>query len=177
MDSNNSYETVLDPDDINELISLRDSTTEAQFRVGDLACKYANRSRDFGVTKAFMYGAIGSYYGKQARTIRSYSYVAAFYPREVRERYPILSFDHFKVAMRAEDWEAVLEWAIGSLDGRPQTVDACIAEFAIKPSEPESLDNVLQPLRRYIVNLPGFIREKIERILEEIEEIIKEAVN
>jgi hypothetical protein len=36
---------------------------------------------------------------------------------------------------------------------------------------------VLQPLRLYIVNLPVFIREKIERILEEIEEIIKEAVN
>jgi len=176
MGNNNSYETVIEPDDINELISLRDSTTEAQFRVGDLALKYASRAKSFGLTKAYMYGAIGSYYGKQARTIRSYSYVAAFYPVEVRERYPILSFDHFKVAMRADDPYAVLEWAIGSLDSRPQSVDACIAEFAIKSEDHESLDSVLQPIRRYITKLPRFVRERIEEILEQIEEILKEAV-
>ena len=171
------YDDILEQDDINELLSMRDDSTFAQFRVGDLANKYTHRAKSFGVTKAFMYSAIGSYYGKQARTVRSYAAVSSFYPQQVRERYPILSFDHFKVAMRSDDWEKVLEWAISSMDARPQTVDACISEFAIKEVNNESLDSVLQPIRRYIVNLPRFLRERIETILEEIEEIIKEAVN
>lgn len=169
------YDDVLEQDDINELISLRDSTTSAQFRVGDMAVRYADRAKYFGVTKQFMYSAIGSFYGKASRTIRGYEVVARYYPKTIRELYPVLSFDHFKVAMRHANPIDVLEWAIISLDGRPQTVDACIAKFAI-PAEREidSIDNVLQPIRGYVSRLPGFIRERIEKLLDEIEELIKE---
>jgi hypothetical protein len=172
-----SYEDVIEQDDVNLLLTLRDKNTQAQFMVGDLANKYVNKRDIYGVSKSFCYSAIGSYYGKQSRTIRDYSRVAEFYPKNIRNEYPILSFDHYRVAMRSEDWKAVLEWAISSLDGRPQTVDACIAEFNIKNiADPDSLDDVLQPLRKYIVRLPHSIRQIVEAMLEDLEDMIKDAL-
>lgn len=170
-----SYENVLEQDDINTLVTLRDSMTETQFKVGDIALKYAERARDLGLTKAYMYSAVGEYYGKRARTIRSYSYVAEYYPQSIRESYPILSFDHFKVAMRMKDPIAVLDWAINSLDGRPQTVDSCIKEFGNEINyDGQELDNLLQAIRRYIMDMPPDIKNKVELLLESIERIIRE---
>jgi len=171
-----SYEDVIEQDDVNYLLTLRDSITEAQFKVGDLTNKYIDQRHIYGVTKSFIYSAIGSYYGKQSRTIRDYSRVSEFYPLTTRQLYPILSFDHFRVAMRSDDWEEVLEYAIEK-DQRPATVDDCIAKFNIKNSvDPDSLEDVLQPLRRYIVRLPHGIRSMVEAMLEDIEKFIQDAI-
>jgi hypothetical protein len=171
-----NYTDIIEDDDVNELLTLRDQTTEASFRAGDITLKYINKRQIYGVTKAYIYSATGSFFGRQARTMRDYSNVAEFYPKEVREQYPILSFQHFRVAMRSDDWEEVLEYAIEK-DQRPATVDDCIAKFNIKNSvDQDSLEDVLQPLRRYIVRLPHGIRSMVEAMLEDIEKFIQDAI-
>lgn len=169
-----SYNDILSEDDINELLTLRDSATECQFRVGDLTLKYIDKKEIYGVTKQYVYSAVGSFFGKQARTIRGYSVVSAFYPIKVRQQYPTLSVDHFKVAMRTDNWQEVLEFALSNLDSRPESVDSCIARFGIETKEQGSIEDALSPIRKYIARLPGVIRERIEHLLDAIEEAIKE---
>jgi len=172
-----SYDDVIEQDDVNLLLTLRDKNTQAQFMVGDIANKYVNKRDIYGVSKSFCYSAVGSFYGKQSRTIRDYSRVAEFYPKHIRNEYPILSFDHYRVAMRTGDWKAVLEYAMPSKASRPATVDDCISHFNIQSiTDPDSLDSAFQPLRKYIVRLPHSIRQIVEAMLEDIEVMIKDSL-
>ena len=63
------------------------------------------------------------------------------FPEEIREQFAVLAFDHFRHASRfGEKSIQVLQWAVeqGDTLGRPASVDAMMARFAIPdPGMPE----------------------------------------
>lgn len=169
-----TYDDLIEQDDQAILMTLRDSLTDAQFRVGDMCLKYLSRKNLLGVSKAFIYSAIGNFYGKKSRTVREYAMVCDFFPPEERADYPLLAFDHFRMAMKVPNWKEVLEYAMTSqVSGRPATVDDCISKFGIKAENEESFEVVMSPIRKWASRLPSFVRDRVEKLLDELEEIIK----
>lgn len=167
-----SYDSLIDSDDVNELITIRDSLTDNSFRVGDLTNKYLERKEIYRVSKAFIYSAVGSFSGKKARSVREYARIAEFFPQSVRNEYPVLSMDHYRYAISCPDWRQVLEFAI-SQDSRPATVDDCIRKFGYRAQDESSLEAALAPIRKYIIRLPNAIRDQVEKILDQLEELLE----
>ena len=130
-----SYANIV-PDGVQDmLLAIRDRERVDRFAVGDLTqavtidCDY----RCLEVTKEDVYKAVASFVGKQSRTVREYHMVAMKFNVSVRDTYPLLAFNHFRVALRFGDacYEA-LSWAEDQVLqlGRPATVDAMEAKFA-----------------------------------------------
>lgn len=125
------------PDDVQEeLISIRDSISDSMWRIGDItnALIVVHKSTQTDLGTMAIYSAVGLFVGKAGRTVREYASIAKFFAPHTRMEYEVLSFDHFRVAMRfGSIWRRVLEWAIGDgadLYGRPASVDAILAKFA-----------------------------------------------
>lgn len=163
-----SYADILSDDLQNELLNLQSQTDYCAWRIGDIA----NEVITTGQKKTQVYKAIAVYSGRASRTVREYAMVSAFYPPETRERYSILAFDHFRIAQRFEDWEAVLTWAVEQGDeiGRPATVDAVIRQFAVQAEADDMAELHSILLRLYSVversklsaDVLGKVRELID---------------
>jgi len=126
-----------------ELISLRDEMTRDSWRVADIT----EMTIDFNLSnhREFeyedIYRAVGMFVGKASRTIREYHHIGRFFPLEIREQFSMLAFDHFRHAVcLGERSIRALQWAHEQTDilGRPASVDAMVAKFAIpQPGMPE----------------------------------------
>lgn len=178
------YSEIVPSDIQDELITLRDNLTRSSFRIGDIALQIIAGTQ-YGVEA--VYSAVGSFVGKSSRTIREYASVSAFYPDEVRQMYDLLSFDHFRVAMRfGSNWLEALEWSVSQVEevNRPATVDAMVAEFATpKVTTPETeakfnwfLSRLKDALLTEDVHLPKELYAKLLDLIEEIENVIRVVV-
>lgn len=123
------------PDELqNRLIALKDSIYYVSFEIGDICNEILDN--DKVNRKALIYQAVGLFSGKSARTVREYASVSAFYDMNVRKTFDVLSYDHFRMAMRYKDrWYDALRWSMLETDemGRPATVDAMISAFCDTP--------------------------------------------
>lgn len=97
-----------------ELIGWRDAFTSGSFRIGDIANDLVVKAAKTGfiVTNMRVYGAVGKFCGRSARTVRYYAEAASFYPRDIRDEFDVLPFAHFVLAKSLGDWRGVLEFAL-----------------------------------------------------------------
>jgi hypothetical protein len=123
------------PEDIQEeLIAIRDSLSSCFWRVGDIVNALTEAHKDSELGKESIYQSVGLFVGKKSRTVREYAAVARKFDEKWRQAYDMLSFDHFRFALRMGDsYDKVLEWAVTEgATTRPATVDALVAEFGDK---------------------------------------------
>lgn len=141
-----------------ELLVIRDQERESRFRIGDITNEL------IGAPKEQIYSAVGLFVGKAARTVREYSAVSKFYSPEVRERYSMLSYEYFRVAMRYKDrWQEALEWCLFQ-GNRPATVDAMEMQYA----EVEGNENFGDVMKDYRVELCRIL-ESLKGVLYYVE--------
>jgi hypothetical protein len=155
----------------NELIQIGESTTEGMFRIGEIANYIANQAPD--TKKEFIYSAVGSRCGKGKRTVREFADVEKFFHDEWRS-YEVLSFDHFRQAYkrRDENWREMLEWAVSSDSGRPQTVDTMVKEFAGTKEEIEPVRKLIKRLSKLVDDIGAVVSSNTGLlILDKAEEI------
>ena len=123
-----------------ELIAIRDSYTKDNFRIGDIVGIVTKICDNKGlqILREDIYKAVGCYVGKAARSVREYYMIAQIYPEPIRQRFEVLSFDHFRNAAQLGHGKdiAALEWAVGQVEqlGRPATVEGMLVKFAAVPS-------------------------------------------
>lgn len=112
-----------------QLLALQDTLTQAYYKIGDITLEIIRLRPD--VSRMDIYSAVGVFVGKASRTVREYAFVAEYYNQTDREKYEVLSFDHLKTALRYDDTEGMLDWAIEQVDelNRPASVDAMEAHF------------------------------------------------
>ncbi len=106
---------IIEENDQNLLIMVRDSMRNGCFIIGDVANKYlvGTISKRAGVSSDNIFDAIGKLCGKSARTVRYYSRAAAFYSTEDRIKYESLPFSFFAYAMEYNDrYQEVLDVAM-----------------------------------------------------------------
>ena len=138
-----------------ELLRIRDSHRTDSFRVGDITNELVELNENVSINRVHM--AVASFVGKSKRTVREYSAVSKFYPPDVRQQYDVLSFDHFRVAMRyGENWETALQWCLDQVTkiDRPATVEMMELQFSDMVAE-----------------APEENRSEVEQILELLEKI------
>lgn len=182
------------PDNLaDELLAIRDSITSQSFRIGDIVLQIAAGNRTFGIMQ--IYSAVGMFAGKASRTVREYAAVAAMYSPDRRREFEVLSFDHFRGAMKlGSRWYEALVWAVKETDSlnRPATVDAMLARFSEQTAEnfsgnvpdPESdspggrilksLNSIRATMRT--VDMPEDLIRRIEDLLGEIEKALNLSV-
>lgn len=163
------------PDEIQaEYISIRESTLEKSFRIGELTADCVLRNPE--EKKAIVYRAAASYVGLPSRTVREYTDVFSFYPKEAQERFEVLAFSHFRKAYNKDNWEEMLTWAVEQADvmgGRPATVDAMIKEFCYNEDE-NIIVKLMEKLNDWFERLAKELTpEQIIRVHEKINEIEK----
>ncbi len=125
------YDEIVPIEFQNELIAIRDNIVKESWRVGDivLSIRYDRPELESGI----VHQAVGVFVGKAARTVREYAAISTFFPMEIREKYDVLAFDHFRSAMKFGDrWKDALEYAVNTVDtlNRPATVDMMEQVFA-----------------------------------------------
>ena len=164
------------PDEFQEeLLQIKESVLDQSFRLGDIArdCTLRNPEE----TKACVYRAVGSFCGKKSRSVREYADIAEYYPAPVRQRFEVLSFDHFRTAYKKENSIQMLEWAVEQVDelNRPATVDAMIAEFCYNDSK-DILLQMIEKLHDWLERLPEKVtpeqRGQVAAKISEIEFIL-----
>lgn len=141
-----------------ELMAIRDADTKSSFRVGDIVNDLLQTSSD----RNTVYSAVGSFVGKASRTVREYAMVSRFYPPAARNEYCILSFEHFRVAMRyGSDWQAALEWAVQQVEtmNRPATIDAMTIEFEGDSSSENYQENPINEIVQIMHRLHGLLQK------------------
>ncbi len=159
-----------------EYISIRESTLEKSFRIGEMTADCVERNLE--EKKAIVYRAAGSYVGLPSRTVREYTDVFNFYPKEAQKRFEVLAFAHFRKAYNKDNWEEMLTWSVEQADvlgGRPATVDAMIKEFCYNEDE-----NIIAQLMKKLYELLDRLSEEltpeqIEQVqvkINEIEDIV-----
>jgi len=176
-----AYEKIIPPDTVSELIAIGQSVTQNAWRIGDITndCIYLNQLAGNDITKQTIYQAVGAFVGRASRTVRFYAEVSEFYPKTIRQQFEVLSFDHFRFAMKFNHWSEILSYATNNMDdrGRPASVDHLIAVFSYPEQEQED-NNILElvaNLRKavYKIPMPGDIRrlviDALQRIVEAVE--------
>lgn len=109
-----SLASLINDEDQNTLIMIREADLANYFTIGDIALKnfYASVAKGMPVTHETIYQAVGNLSGKTPRTVRYYAEASNFFPPEVREEFDMLSFAHFVFARSCGDnWRTVLEYA------------------------------------------------------------------
>lgn len=175
-----SYEKILPPDTVAELINLGQSTSDVCFRIGDITneCILLNQLAGNEVTKQTVYKAVGAFTGKKSRTIRYYAEVAERFPADVRIAYEPLSFSHFSFVSKFANWQEILEYAMEHMDkGRPASVDQLIAVFGVAEQEPTERDIVIglvESLRKKVYGIPmtGDMRRYVNDALDRVVEMV-----
>jgi hypothetical protein len=128
------YKTII-PDEYQDiLIQIGQASSLAQWAIGDitLAIIQAHDDQKTNVPVMSIYAAISVFTGKSSRSIRSYAHISITWEKAIRDRFPMLSFDHYRQAQAfgRENGIKALEWATNQaeeLGGRPATVDAMLA--------------------------------------------------
>ncbi len=168
-----SYSNLIPAELDNELIQIGESTTEGMFRIGEIANYIADQTPD--TKKEFIYSAVGSRCGKGKRTVREFADIEKFFHDSWRS-YEILSFDHFRQAYkrRGDNWGEMLEWAVSSDSGRPQTVDAMVSQFAEEKKEVDPIEKLIKRLNNLIGDMMVVVSPTTSaKIWEKGQEIIK----
>ena len=174
-----SYEKIIPPDYVAELINLGQTVSENAWRVGDIAneCILLNQLAENDVTKQDVYRAVGKFWGRASRTVRYYAEVAAFYSVLTRKKYEALSFDHFRFAMKYTNWQEILDYAMSNFDnsGLPATVDHLVAVFAMEEREVKTDNEILElveSLKKAVYKVPmsGDVRRLVIDALQRITE-------
>ena len=138
-----SYSNYIPEDIQNQLMSYNAMTTEICFSIGDIAnliytnLKAMSKQNKEDANQDIVFAAIGYFCGKSSRTVRHYYSVARAFPREIREKYSVLSFSHFSFARSCPDKIAVLEYAV---EGGVKSVDNVIEHFLY--NKEQSYDNI-----------------------------------
>lgn len=172
-----SYNDIVPTDLQDELIAIRDELSKASFRIGDIVLQIIQEKPDEPIEQ--IHKAVGLFSGKAQRTVREYASIAAFYPQPLREQYDVLSFDHFRVAMRfGADCYTALDWAVAQLDeiNRPATVDAMELQF----SGQESSLNYEKDLEVQNDNLVLTILRRLKDLLSKLklsDDLVRDAVS
>jgi len=177
-----TYERIIPPDVVSELISIGQSVSEHAFRVGDIAneCVNLNKMAGNDITQHIVYQAIGAFCGKAGRTVRYYAEVAEKFPLEIRKKYESLSFSHFAFAVKYEHWQEILEYAVANFDirNRPASVDHLVAVFGFPEKEITTNSNILDlvnNLRKEVYKIPmsgdmrRLIMDALQRIIEAVQ--------
>lgn len=177
-----SYEKILPPDTVSELITLGQSVSENSWRIGDIAneCVVLNKLAGNDITHQDIYRAVGAFSGRASRTVRYYAEVADKFPKKIRAAYTPLSFSHFAFAMKYTHWEEILAYALANFDnyGRPATIDHLTAVFSFPEKEVESpsvILDLISSLKKAIYKIPmsGDVRRLIVDALQRIEEAVQ----
>lgn len=160
-----SYNDVIPMEYQNELLNMRDMESRNSFRAGDITNELLAQNQD----KDLVYSAVGSYVGKAKRTVREYAMVSRFYPDKIRQKYEILSYEHFRVAMRYGDrWEEALEWSVDQTEiyNKPATVDAMETVFKAE----ETAENYQPYIEEEYIGALGKLSLVLRDILQEIKD-------
>ena len=168
-----SYSDLIPAELDNELIQIGESTTEGMFRIGEIANYIAEQTPD--TKKEFIYSAVGSRCGKGKRTVREFADVEKFF-HDAWRSYEVLSFDHFRQAYkrRYDNWGEMLEWAVSSDSGRPQTVDAMVSQFAKEKKEVDPIEKLIKRLDNLIDDMMVVVSPTTSvKIWEKGQEILK----
>ena len=157
-----------------ELMAIGDDLSRSFWRVGDITNSLLAVYENSDLGKSMIYSAVGLFVGKAGRTIREYAMVARRFDDAWRMEYDMLTFDHFRIAMRmGDDCEKVLEWAVTEgADTRPATVDAILAKFAINEVE----DNFIVNIRTKADALVSCMNPLLETPLKEKTQFLKAAI-
>lgn len=151
------------PDDIqNELLQIQSDNNKNYWRTGDLCIQALEIGAINCKPMDAIYSAIGLLVGRSNRSVREITAVAKFFPLEIRERYDMLSFSHFRYAIRLQNraMEA-LQWCIEG-NTRPASFDAMYAHFTAPNSAFE--ETHYQPREETFI----FHDQKQRTILDEI---------
>jgi len=115
---------------LEDLIQLREEMTMSYWKIGDITNAIITMSvaNKMPIEKMKVYQAVGSVVGKADRSVRLYSYLASFYPPDIRKLYEVLPYSHFVVACQykgGSEWEEVLNKALDFMDefGLPPSVE------------------------------------------------------
>jgi hypothetical protein len=177
--------TIIPPEVFDELLALRDKVAVESWHIGDLAAHIIdfNESTGSGATKTEIHKAIGSVLGKASRTIREYIAVSQFWSGADREAYDLLSYDHFRVAMKHDNPRGSLDWALERVGetGKPATVDEMVANFRENPEKEEpGVDKFIQmvsKIRNGILDLgeqvPGGTAREIDGVLNDLDRLLR----
>lgn len=148
------------PDDWQSLVTAGLDLVQAQDRnrwaLGDLAAvcetRYGQKSIQKLATEIRM---------PKHKTLYDYHRVATFYPISARAEYPLLSWSHYREAMRLENVEAALELLAEANDGdKPVAWLAREAQKrAGKPVSPEKLVDSVAWISGIRVNVATFFFE------------------
>lgn len=151
-----SYSNLIPAELDNELIQIGESTTEGMFRIGEIANYISDQTPD--TKKEFIYSAVGSRCGKGKRTVREFADVEKFF-HDTWRSYEVLSFDHFRQAYKCRDdnWQEMLEWAVSSDSGRPQTVDAMVSQFAKEKKEVDPIEKLIKRLGKLVDDIGAIV--------------------
>lgn len=184
------YSDIVPEDLQNELIALRDNDKATRFRLGDITRQILNEKPM--IPAGQIYRAVGMFAGFSARTIREYAAVSALIDYGTRIEYDILSFDHFRTALRLGDqWQEALCWAVETVDeiNRPATVDAMLQKFREQTTEnidklapddiPLQLQDRLRQLAEFVYlhegQLPPAVVEKLTGMILETQTLLQTA--
>lgn len=175
------YSELIPDEIINELLGIAEAEKVSSFRLGDITNELIEGHPD--VEHQIIYLAVGTFVGKASRTVREYAAVAKFYKPATRREYEILSFDHFRLAMRYGDkWQEALEWVMSGFDTqiqRPENIDAMESTWekhltaSNYPEEDQEaeLRRVLDKLKNILYGSKSLSAEIIRPIIELIDRV------
>lgn len=163
------------------LMALQDILAQAYYEIGDITLEIIRTRPD--ISRMEIYSAVGVFVGKASRTVREYASVAEYYNQADREKYEVLSFDHLKTALRYDDTEGMLDWAIEQVDelNRPASVDAMEAHFGAGINHIDPVMELREATNRFKKTLhevalraalPPELIEEIITLLKKIEEYL-----
>lgn len=156
---------IIGDDVIAELMRYGQMADDGCWGIGDITSQLAKSSAPL----AEVYGTVAFYCGRAKRTVREYRLVCEFYPSEVRQEYQSLSFAHFRIAKRLDDWRAALEWAASEC----APVDAMVEKFSpAVVAEDGDVVRLLNKIKLLVKNMP--MAGEIYRLLDEIERLIEQ---
>lgn len=132
-----------------ELDSISLTTRRNRWRIGDIAAQLCDQVRQHQLEASEMevYQAISIELNHEisARTVRWYASLSEFYSQETRDKYDILPYSHFELAMNHRlIWQDILDAAIKRMEytgGRPPSVQWLEAFFRGRILENQEADS------------------------------------
>jgi hypothetical protein len=151
-----------------QLLALRDDITRTSWAIGDLATEVIryNALNNTGATMHEIFKAVGSIVGRESRTIREYQTVSSRFPFDVRDKFDVLAYGHFRVVTTQDNPEDALQWAVDQVDktGKPATIDAMLMKYRSKKSETVDEKSPIDEM----LTFGGYIRDYVDEIKERV---------
>lgn len=133
-------------------MDLQSAGDKIEWRIGDITMRVLDFCRENfpNIPTMQVYSAVGAFAGRAARTVREYHDISIFYSLAMRQRFELLSFDHFRTALYLRQYDpiVVLSWAEEQVDvlGRPATVDSMEAHFRAEGTASSGEQDQEEPL-------------------------------